>query len=163
MTRGAPAFPERITAPRFAQGAPKSVDYSNAFQASAVAPGSVEQADLLEIIRCIGAGNLLPERCYRNGVDRDHDELLADYGIKHLHLGGSNSDTMLFLVEYESSVLLLEIADHRAFRDSPPGSALRSLHAHALRTADAQSASDRAKRVAAKSNMVLRGLLPKKK
>jgi hypothetical protein len=160
------SFPERLRNARFEQDAPKRVDYAAAWEmrSRGVEKGSQAEIDLLAIIYAIGAGNLVPERCYRHGVDRNHprDELLEDRGIKHLHLGGADSDIVLYLVEYEEFVLLLEIGTHRDLETEPPGSILASLHHNCLRRADAQAAGDRAKRIANKAAIFFKGLLPRR-
>lgn len=86
------------------------------------------QSELHEIIQKLGAGEGLPERYYRAGIDRDYDALLSDTGIKHLHLGGQNSDVLLYVVEYTSAVLLLQINGHIHFRTRPAGKLLRQLY-----------------------------------
>lgn len=158
------SFPERLRNPRFSQGRPKRVDYSAAWQPRSrrIARGSQEEADLVAIIRSIGDGNLIPERCYRHGVDRTQDRLLDEQGIKHFHLGGADSDVILFLVEYDESVLLLEIGTHADLETEPPGSVLASLHQSCLRRADRQAVADRAQRIAAKTAAFVKGLLPRK-
>ncbi|MBO9706797.1 MAG: hypothetical protein J7521_01180 [Caulobacter sp.] len=46
----------------------------------------------------------------------------------HLHLGGQNSDVLLFLVQYPDRVVLLEINTHQHFATEPKGSLLRAVH-----------------------------------
>lgn len=159
------AFAERLRNPRFVQGRGKIVDYAAnwAKDPRGVARDSEEEADLLAIIRAIGDGNFVPERCYRHGIDRDQDLLLNDYGIKHFHLGGADSDTVLFLVEYEEFVLFLDIGSHVAFASKPPGSVLRSLHDAALRRADALAARQRQDREERNREAAHSGLLSRRK
>ena len=155
---------ERLRNERFAQGRGKVVDYAANWNPSRVpAKGSAEEKDLFDIIYALGAGNLIPEHCYRNGIERTADDLLDNYGIKHLHLGGGNSDTILFLAEYDDFVLLLEIGSHQAFADKPVGSVLRSLHDNALRRADKRSADEREARIEAKKTAAKKGLLARRK
>lgn len=113
-------FPERQRNGRFAQGHAKRVDYAAAWDRRnrGIERESQAEEDFFAVIDAIGAGNLVPERCYRHGIDRNHprDELLEDRGIKHLHLGGANSDIILYLVEYEEFVLFLEIGTTRILK-----------------------------------------------
>lgn len=159
-------FPERLRNARFAQGKPKRVDYAAAWEQRnrGVDQGSQAEIDLFAIIDAVGEGNLVPERCYRHGIDRNYpiDELLEDRGIKHLHLGGADSDIILYLVEYEDFVLFLEIGTHRDLETEPPGSVLASLHHNCLRRADAQATADRSKRIAERAAIFFKGLLPRK-
>jgi hypothetical protein len=94
----------------------------------AVTPGSEYDDDLDDIIDRISQGHTLPERYYRAGIDRDHDDLLETEGVVHLHLGGRNSDVLLFLVQYPDRVVLLEINTHKHFATEPKGSLLRAVH-----------------------------------
>jgi hypothetical protein len=45
----------------------------------------------------------------------------------HLHLGGKDSDTLVFLVQYADLVLLLESNSHVHFRTSPQGKNIAAL------------------------------------
>lgn len=133
----------RIRGARFRQGNGKEVDYSPLYDDLTGLVGSNEEVtkNLIEIIRCIGAGNLVPEKFYRNGIDRDDDPLLEQHGIKHLHLHeDTDVDALLFLVEYSEFVLLLCVDGHRRHFEKPEGSVLRSLHDSAIRNADAKAA-----------------------
>ena len=164
MASAAPLFPERIRDERFRQGGQRTVDHAPNFadRSGMVLAGTQEESDLVEIIRLLAAGSIVPERYYRNGIERDHDELLTEHGIKHLHLGSATSDVLLFLVEYDSKVLLLEINTHKHFESKPVGSVLRSLHDSAIRYFDAEAAADRHNRIAAKTQVVAKGLLPRR-
>lgn len=159
-------FPERQRNARFVQDMPKPVDYAAAWVKGnrEVEKGSKAEVDLFSIIHAIGAGDLVPNRCYRHGIERNfpRDELLEDRGIKHLHLGGADSDIILYLVEYEEFVLLLEIGTHRDLETEPPGSILASLHHNCLRRADAQATADRVNRIADKAAIFIKGLLPRR-
>lgn len=86
------------------------------------------QKELLPIIHCIRDGNLLPERYYRKNRTTTPDRLLETTGVMHLHLGHPNSRELLFLVQYSTSVLLLEVSDHAHFDNNPPGHVLMTLH-----------------------------------
>ena len=131
----------RIRSPRFEEGMGKRVDHAPGFmdKTGFVVPGTNYAEDLLKIIDCISKGHRLPERMYRNGIDRDPDELLENYGIRHLHLGGADSDVLLFVVEYHDCALLLEINSHREFATKPVGATLRRVHERALRAADGRA------------------------
>jgi hypothetical protein len=107
-------------------------------------PNELEN-DLNEIIECLGAGRYLPPRFYRRGIDRTPDQLLEDHGIKHLHLGAGNSDVLVFAVEFDDHVLLLEVSDHSRFGSKPHGTALRSLHDTCMAEAGERAAAEREK------------------
>lgn len=164
-------YPERLREHKFRQDQPKRVDYSQLWvpPSELVVPtGSDAEKDLLAIIRAIRNGYLVPNHCYRPGVDDNEppDRLLAEKGIKHLHLGGRKSDVLLFLVEYETFVLLLDIKGHGVFQEEPPGSLLASLHHNALRRADALSVTERIQAAAERATNVAKaafGLLPRKR
>jgi hypothetical protein len=97
--------------------------------------------DLEEIADCLEAGRALKRRFYRTGLDLDDDdELLRADGIKHLHLGDSRSDVLLFAVEYEDRVVFLEVNTHKHFRTEPKGSVLLSLHQRLLAKEDEAAA-----------------------
>lgn len=119
-----------------------------------VVVGSVYDDDFNEIVEQISAGTRLQERFYRAGIDDDHDALLEQEGVIHLHLGGKNSDVLLFLVQYPDRVVLLEINTHKHFKTDPVGSILRSLHEQYLvRTAhEALAEAGKAVEQAAKAN-----------
>lgn len=140
-------FPERLRNERFAfgEGISRVIDYAgtNLDPKGLVDVGSKAEGDLATIIKLLGAGSPIPDKFYRNYVGNGQDELLNDFGIKHLHLGGSTSDILLFLVEFEGRILLLEINDHNAFAESPRGSTLRMLHQNALAKADVIAGKER--------------------
>jgi hypothetical protein len=60
------------------------------------------------------------------GVARRPD-LLEARGIMHLHLGGKNSDIVLFLIQYADQVVLLETNSHVHFRTQPAGKNILAL------------------------------------
>lgn len=159
------AYPERLRDPRFHQDKPKRVDYSALWKPKPhlVPKGSSEEKDLLDIISAIGRGNRIPAHCYRNRIDLTEDRLLEEQGIKHLHLGGASGDVILYLVEYDDFVLLLDIGSHKDLETEPPGSVLASLHHASLRRADEVSLSEKAQRAATNAAIALKGLLPKRK
>ena len=77
--------------------------------------------ELYQIIQSIRRGDGVPEAHYRAGIDRDTDGLLEDEGIMHLHLGGRDSDVLMFLIQYSDRVVLLESNTHVHFRTQPAG------------------------------------------
>ena len=87
--------------------------------------------DLTTLRSRITMGLELEPRFYRQDVDSTPDQLLDLLGVKHLHLGGQKSDVLVYLIEYESYVAVLEINDHKHFRTDPIGDLLRS-HGSAL-------------------------------
>jgi hypothetical protein len=110
-------------------------------------------SDLLEIIRRIDQGLEIPLKFYRTGLDTTPDELLEATGVKHLHLGGRGSNVLLYLVEYDSFVVLLEINDHKHFGQLPVGKLLNAALGTPLETAvaDAAPEADRAARQRARA------------
>ena len=114
--------------------APNFRDYSRR-----AGKGTIYEDELNEIIEQISSGKGISEEFYRAGIDVDDDELLEKEGIMHLHLGGKNSDVLLFLVQYPDRVVLLEINTHKHFRTEPVGSILKSLHDHYLARAAAEA------------------------
>ena len=99
------------------------------------------RAELDEIIESIERGDGVPEPHYRAGIDRDQDGLLADHGIMHLHLGGKASDILVFLIQYEDRVVLLETNTHVHFRTQPPGKNILALSQAWLRNLESEMAS----------------------
>lgn len=79
------------------------------------------------IIDSIERGDGVPEAHYRAGIDTDRDGLLADRGIMHLHLGGKDSDVLVFLIQYADQVVLLETNTHVHFRTEPAGRNILAL------------------------------------
>lgn len=90
-----------------------------------------------ELVDCITYGRIVPRHFYRRTTRVD--DLLVQYGIKHLHLDGGGGNVILFAVEYHDAVVLLEINGHGHLEADPPGSVLRSLHANCLRAQDADA------------------------
>lgn len=160
MAKQPPLFPERLRNRRFEEGKPKEVDHAPGFtDRTGLMKGDAKlRQNLHNIIYAIGKGNRLPEKCYRRGIDRDYDEMLDLYGINHLHLDEGGGDVLLFYVEYDDFVLLLEIDRHRDHFRSPIASVLRALHRTGLGLADKKASARKAKRKAS----VRKGLLPKK-
>jgi hypothetical protein len=79
------------------------------------------RAELDDIIESIERGDGASDCHYRAGIDLDEDSLLTDQGIMHLHLGGKDSDVIVFLIQYADRVVLLETNTHVHFRTQPAG------------------------------------------
>lgn len=83
------------------------------------------RSNLLEFRRRIEQGHELPPRFYRNHIGKDVDDLLDATGVKHIHLGTTKDDVLLFVQEFDDFIVLLEIADHKAnFNQIPIGKLL---------------------------------------
>jgi hypothetical protein len=154
----------RIRDERFREGvgrdvirAPTFVDWTNTIF-------SVDEleAEFNEIVDCLLEGKLIPEKYYRHRIEHSPDALLASEGIKHLHLGGRDSEIILFLVEYEDRVVLLEANDHRHFASKPEGSLLLSLHHACLRAEDADAAQRKTLRINEKRAIIRDALRAKR-
>jgi hypothetical protein len=87
----------------------------------------VLQDEFDAIIESIERGDGVPEVHYRAGIDSDPDDLLKQRGIMHLHLGGKNSDVLVFLIQYADRVVLLESNTHVHFRTQPAGKNILAL------------------------------------
>ena len=88
-----------------------------------------ELAEALVTIRRYITQNLdLPERFYRKDRLSSPDRLLEEDAIMHLHLGDPGTRELVFLRQYPSDVVFLEISNHDHFANDPPGSVLRQLH-----------------------------------
>ncbi len=92
------------------------------------------RAELDNIIESIERGDGVSESHYRAGIDQDEDSLLADQGIMHLHLGGKDSDMLVFLIQYADRVVMLETNTHLHFRTQPAGKNILALTQAWLRT-----------------------------
>lgn len=77
-----------------------------------------------DLLDHISNGWELPDRFYRADIGKNKDRLLEETGVKHLHLGGSGSDIILYLLELEDRVILLRISGHAYLEDEPRGSSL---------------------------------------
>jgi hypothetical protein len=110
----------RLRLPRI-EPRPKRVRLESWVDHAGIGKHPALRAELDEIIDSIGRGAGVPEKYYRAGIDQDRDELLEHRGIMHLHLGGKDSDTLVFLVQYRDLVLLLESNSHVHFRTTPKG------------------------------------------
>ena len=89
-------------------------------------PALLDEFD--DIVESIERGEGVPEAHYRSGIDVDSDDLLAQRGIMHLHLGGRDSDVLVFLIQYADRVVLLETNTHIHFRTQPAGKNILALH-----------------------------------
>jgi hypothetical protein len=104
--------------------------------------------ELYQVLQNIRRGDGVPEVHYRAGIDRDRDALLEVHGIMHLHLGGRDSDVLVFLIQYIDRIVLLESNTHIHFRTQPAGKNILALSQswldnleREMREAAAQSAS----------------------
>lgn len=121
-----------------------------------------QQRDLGTILSAIRNGQVIEDRFYRRGIGTTSDELLRKEGIKHLHLGGQGSNCILYLIEYEEEVVLVEISDHRYLDSKPVGKGLPhagiQAEEKAIRSAaeqeEAKRAEDDAKLAAAKEKLL---------
>lgn len=90
--------------------------------------GALSDARLLlefnELQDCIHNGDSVPDAYYRIGIGKTKDRLLAETGVKHLHLGGRGSEVVVYLIELVDRVVFLRISDHRYLEDQPRGSLL---------------------------------------
>ncbi len=116
----------RLRLPRI-ETKPKRVRLEGWQDYASIGKDPVLRAELDDIVDSIGRGDGVPEKYYRAGIDRDRDELLEQTGIMHLHLGGKHSDTLIFLVQYDDLVLLLESNSHVHFRTNPKGKNIVAL------------------------------------
>lgn len=127
-----------------------------------------EKNDLFDLQTAIEAGQELPDRFYRKGLGQRGDELLVKHGVMHLHLGGQDSDTIVYLMQFESHVLILDVSDHRYLDETPPGKSLYPKTRRAsedLSDAIAAAAAEHQQAEQAKSERqenIRRGLLPRK-
>lgn len=151
---------QRLKGERF-EAKPKEVVRAANYrdQTGLLAHDNVLVDDLELIVACIERGKLLPPRFYRRGIERTEDQLLNEEGIKHLHLGGQESDVLVFIVEYEDRAVLLEVNSHIHFDREPIGSALCSLHMECLRQEDEAVRARKRDRIEARRKIVRRGLL----
>jgi hypothetical protein len=81
-----------------------------------------------DIVESIERGDGVPEAHHRAGIDVDSDDLLAQKGIMHLHLGGQDSDVLVFRIQYADRVVLLETNAHIHCRTEPAGKNILAPH-----------------------------------
>ncbi|MFB0493690.1 hypothetical protein ABIE45_006346 [Methylobacterium sp. OAE515] len=82
---------------------------------------------------CIINGTPLPSKFYSKGAGAVRDYMLSTYGIMHLHLGDWSTNELLWLVQYPTHVVFLELSDHRPFTTRPPGVNLNRFHYAGIR------------------------------
>lgn len=106
-------------------------------------------SNLVDFYKRIEQGLELPPQFYRSHIGKTPDDLLAHTGVKHIHLGNTKSDVLLFVQEFDDFVVILEIAPHSAnFHEVPVGDTLTKNHIPSLQvdlpkwaaTADAAAA-----------------------
>ena len=108
---------------------PKKVYYSGRWRNTAPEYSFADAAREISVItKLIKAGTPLDGNYYRQNMHNKPDLLLAAEGIMHLHPLGAGTSELIFLMQYDDYVLLLECSDHDQFRIDPPGTALRLLH-----------------------------------
>ncbi|KAA8395831.1 MULTISPECIES: hypothetical protein [unclassified Acetobacter] len=83
----------------------------------------------------ISNGYGLPEEMYRTNIDTTTDNLLDYAGIMHIHPLGKGSSEVLYLVQTQKCVGLLELTDHRHFDriQSPHSAELINIHGEFIR------------------------------
>jgi hypothetical protein len=132
-------------------------DWINALNDPLIAARYNEFAD------CVAQGRIVPPNFYRRGIDRTPDDLLAQEGIKHIHLDEGGGDALMFVVEYDDAVVFLEINSHTHFSTQPPGSVLLSLHHNCLVQQDKDVLQRIADRIIEKAKIYRSGLLPRRR
>lgn len=72
-----------------------------------------DKRSLTQIISDISAGRDLGPY-YRKGINEvdPPDTLLQTLGVMHLHIGGKNSNNLLYLQQFSEHVLLLRVSGH---------------------------------------------------
>lgn len=113
----------------------KGVEFSDLFR---IIPTDLTYDEIdseLEAIKeAIEIGCALDGRYYRQDLYLSTDTLLQTTGIMHLHLGSQTGDQLLWLIEYETYVLFLEVTGHlNRFSDKPPGRTLLDMHSAYIR------------------------------
>lgn len=84
--------------------------------------------NLVTIVRCIENGYAIPEEYYRANRHDTPDELLEKLGVMHLHLDHPGCRELLYLVQFDEAVVLLEASDHIHVDTSPRGEILGRTH-----------------------------------
>lgn len=80
----------------------------------------------------IMAGNPVADTYYRRNRYTTPDSLLTKTGIMHIHPRGPGTNELLFLIQYEKSVLFLEVSDHDHFAIFPSGHLLLAVHQNSV-------------------------------
>lgn len=138
---------KRLSADRLAP-VPKTITRAASFRVATgrnPKPGELGRdeifAELADIILDIENGvGAQKWRYRRSGRQVPVDETLKRYGLMHLHLTRKHGGQLLWLLQYDDHVLLLEVSDHSTFGDIPPGSRLVSYHAKAIADAEREMA-----------------------
>ncbi len=124
MRRPAPAL--RLRLPRI-ETKPKRIFAERWHDFAGVTKTPALMEELFQALQSIRRGDGVPAAHYRAGIDRDRDALLEEQGIMHLHLGGRDSDVLVFPIQYSDRVVLLESNMHVHFRTSPAGKNILAL------------------------------------
>jgi hypothetical protein len=106
------------------------------------------------ILRCIRTGRSIPQEFYRANRDSTPDELLDREDVMHLHLGNPGTRELLYLIQYDDYVILLEVSDHYHFETDPPGTILNTLHGNKVKEWVANKDKEMADQQAVKANAV---------
>ena len=113
---------------QFIEATPKRVNFAKKFHDEVgISSNAQLLVDFNELQDHIHNGWTIPSRFYRLGVGKTPDLLLRKTGVKHLHLGGSASDVLVYLLELDDRVIIVRIADHRFLEDRPRGIGLFRL------------------------------------
>jgi hypothetical protein len=108
-----------------------------------------QQAALTEFLTCVKSGRTVPAKFYR--ASTGDDTLLAQQGIMHIHLGHAGTRELLYIMQFDTHLLLLEISDHAHFDTKPPGEILQRLHTPAISRWETEQQKNAAEQSAAKS------------
>ena len=103
---------------------PKHIDQYNFADELGVCADVRLRGEFDDLLDHISNGWEIPDHFYRADIGKNKDRLLEETGIKHLHLNGSGSDIIVYLIELEDRVILLRISGHAYLEDEPRGSGL---------------------------------------
>lgn len=87
---------------------------------------------LAEIKEYVENGRPLPARYYRRDSQTTVDQMLQSEGFLHLHAGDPSTRVLIYAIQYDDAVLILEITGHEHFQTKPPGTVLHTLHDKAV-------------------------------
>ncbi|WP_158043335.1 hypothetical protein [Skermanella pratensis] len=90
-----------------------------------VSLSSRQQSDLELLIDLIESGGAVPDRFYRPSRDRRGDDMLVKGKVMHLHLDGP-SNALVYLIQYDDAVLIIEVNSHIHLHDEPEGKKFRA-------------------------------------
>ncbi|WP_424138838.1 hypothetical protein [Roseomonas chloroacetimidivorans] len=121
------------------------------------------QADLLFLIQLLKNGTPIPRRFYRSVQGPSTDQALEEYGVMHLHLLNPSTDVLVFLMQFEDWVAILEVNNHLPFQQRPPAHLLRLHHWQGVLEARANRLAAIAKSKADKRADIRRRLFMSKK